>query len=201
VLLPLTSGSAPPPRPAPAIVFLGDSITAGWGLKPPQSFPALVGAALAGRGVEARVVNAGRSGDTSADGLRRLPRLLDPKPALLVVELGANDGLRLVPLGSIEENLRTILAKARSVGIPVLLLGMRLPPGYGAPGYGEGFAELFPRLAREFAVPLVPFVLDGVAGNPELTFWDRLHPNARGQRKIADAVLPYVLELVRGREV
>jgi acyl-CoA thioesterase-1 len=186
---------------APLVVFLGDSITAGWGLRREQAFPALVEAALRARNVRVEVVNAGRSGDTSAGGLRRLPPLLARRPALLVVELGALDGLRLVPLGTLESNLRTIVASARSAGVPVLLLGMRLPTNYGGPGYATAFAELFPSLARELSVPLVPFVLEGIAGNPELTFWDRLHPNAQGQRRIGEAVLPYVMEALRGREV
>lgn len=181
----------------PLVVFLGDSITAGYGLGEEEAFPALVGAALAERGRAVRVVNAGVSGDTSTGGRERLSWLLRQQPDVLVVELGANDGLRGQPLAVIESNLREIITSAQQRGIAVLLLGMRIPPNYG-PEYAEGFAELFARLASELEVPLVPFLLEGVGGVPELNLPDGIHPTAVGHQRLAVTVLPELEKVLAG---
>lgn len=178
------------------VVFLGDSLAAGLSLGEEQAFPALVGKELEQRGLDVEVVNAGVSGDTSAGGLRRLDWLLRQKPDLMVVELGANDGLRGLPVEETEANLRAIVERARDAGSEILLLGMQIPSNYG-PDYTQAFAAVFPRLARELGVELMPFVLDGVALDPELNLPDGIHPNAEGHRRIAASLLPYVEPMVR----
>ena len=175
------------------MVFLGDSLTAGYGLSEEQAFPALLGELL-----PIRIVNAGVSGDTSAGGLRRLPWLLTQHPDVLVVGLGANDGLRGLAATHTEENLRAIVTEARRAGARVLLLGMRLPPNLGA-DYIRDFEAVYPRVAKETGVPLVPFFLQGVGGVAALNQEDGIHPTAEGQRRVAATVLPYLRTLVERR--
>ncbi len=177
----------------PRLVFLGDSLTAGLGLGEESAFPALVAEALAREGAAVEVVNAGVSGDTSAGGLARLDWILRQRPDVVFVALGANDGLRGIPPEATAENLRRIVERARAAGARVLLAGMKLPPNYG-PDYGARFEAIFPRLAGELEVPLVPFLLDGVGGRPELNLADGIHPNAAGHERIAETVLPLVRE-------
>jgi acyl-CoA thioesterase-1 len=191
-----TAAAAPPAAEGPLVVFLGDSLTAGYGVDAEQAFPARVAEMLAGEGRPVRVVNAGVSGDTSAGGLARLDWLLRQKPAVLVVGLGANDGLRGQPPESTEANLVEIVRRARGSGARVLLLGMKIPPSYG-PLYVRGFEGLYPRVAEATDVPLMPFLLDGVAAIPELNLADGIHPNAEGHRVIAANVAPYLRELIR----
>jgi len=189
-----------PAAGAPLVVFLGDSLTAGYGLDAEEAYPAHVERLLAARGLPVRVVNAGVSGDTSAGGRARVDWLLKLHPDLVVVELGGNDALRGQPLAATEENLRAIVERVRSAGSRVLLVGMRIPPSYG-PEYASEFAALYPRLAREYDVPLLPFLLEGVAADPELNQPDGIHPNARGQEivagTVADALAPLVAALER----
>jgi acyl-CoA thioesterase-1 len=180
----------------PLVVFLGDSLTAGLGLPADQAYPALLARALRDDGVAARVVNAGVSGDTSASGLRRLPWLLAQRPVVVVVGLGANDALRGQPAAETERNLRAIVAQARRAGVKVLLLGMQIPPNYG-PDYAGAFAALYPRVARELHVPLVPFLLAGVGGVTGLNQADGIHPTAAGHVKVAANVKPYLEDLLR----
>ena len=177
----------------PLVVFLGDSLTAGLGLAEEQAFPALVRERLVGEGIAVRVVNAGVSGDTSAGGLRRLEWVLRQKPDVVVVGLGANDGMRALSLASTEANLEDIVRRAKGAGARVVLLGMKIPPNYG-PEYATGFEGIYPRVARELGVPLVPFVLEGVGGEPSLNLGDGIHPNAEGHRRVAENVLPLVRE-------
>ncbi len=179
----------------PLVVFLGDSLTAGLGLEGSQAYPALVGETLAKSGHPVRVINAGVSGDTTAGGLARLDWLLSQKPDVVVVGLGGNDGLRGLPLGEVEGNLRKIVSHAKEAGAKVLLLGMQIPPNYG-PEYTKGFREIYPRIAKELDVPLVPFVLEGVGGVESLNQADGIHPTAEGQEKVAGTVAPYVEEMV-----
>lgn len=181
------------------VVFLGDSLTAGFGLDTEQAFPALVEAQLRDAGYAVRTVNAGVSGDTTAGGLRRLDWLLRQDPDVLVVALGGNDGLRGVELTSSEENLRQILQKAQDAEVQVLLAGMLIPPNYGA-DYTEGFAALYPRLAKEFGVPLIPFLLEGVAAQPELNLPDEIHPTAEGQEIVAETVRKHLESLLEADE-
>jgi len=187
-----------PPAHGPLVVFLGDSLTAGYGLTEEEAFPARLAAALREGGHPVRVVNAGVSGDTSAGGLRRLPWLLTQHPDVMVVALGANDGLRGLSVSLTEKNLREIVAQAKGNGVRVLLLGLRLPPNLGA-DYVRAFEAVYPRVAREAGVPLVPFFLKGVGGVAALNQEDGIHPTAEGQRRIAATVLPYLEPLVLER--
>lgn len=188
--------AAPAPREsAPLVVFLGDSLTAGYGLAEDQAYPAVIRERLAAEGVAARVVNAGISGDTTAGGLARLDWLLRQKPSVVVVALGANDGLRGVPLAQTESNLRRILERLQAAGARPLLAGMMIPPNYG-PDYTRGFAALYPRLARELAVPLIPFLLAGVAAEADLNQADGIHPTAEGQKELAETVLGHLRPLL-----
>ncbi|HVF62288.1 MAG TPA: arylesterase [Thermoanaerobaculia bacterium] len=177
----------------PLVVFLGDSLTAGLGLAEEQAFPALIRERLVEEGISVRVVNAGVSGDTSAGGVRRLEWVLGQKPDVVVVGLGANDGLRGLSLESTEANLQDIVRRAKGAGARVVVLGMRIPPNYG-PEYAAGFEGIYPRVARELGVPLVPFLLEGVGGEAELNLGDGIHPNAVGHRRVAENVLPLVRE-------
>jgi acyl-CoA thioesterase-1 len=173
-------------------------LTAGFGLDGDQAFPALVRRTLAAEGLPVRVVNAGVSGDTTAGGIQRLSWILAQRPDVVVVGLGANDGLRGLDLAESENNLRQIVTRTRAAGADVLLLGMRMPPSHG-PEYAERFREMYPRLARELSVGLVPFLLDGVGGNPALNQADGIHPTAEGQRILATNVLVQLRPLVRAR--
>jgi acyl-CoA thioesterase-1 len=169
------------PAARPRIVFLGDSLTAGYGLDKAQSVPSLAQARLDAAGLDYEVVNAGVSGDTSAGGLRRLDWALDGDVRVLVVELGANDGLRGLPVDQLRRNLQQIIEMARARGIRVLLTGMEAPPNYGA-AYTAEFRRVFPELARAEQVAFMPFYLEGVAGIPSLNIADGMHPNPDGAR-------------------
>jgi acyl-CoA thioesterase-1 len=181
----------------PVIVALGDSLTAGLGVASEEAYPALLEARLAREGLRYRVVNAGVSGDTTAGALRRLDWVLRARPAVVVVALGANDGLRGLPVAVMRDNLVTIVTRLREAGARVLLAGMRLPPNYGAE-YTREFAAAFETVARRTSVPLLPFLLDGVAGRPALNLPDGIHPNAAGQRQVADNVWRALEPLLRG---
>jgi acyl-CoA thioesterase-1 len=165
----------------PRIVFLGDSLTAGYGLDVEQSVPSLVQKHLDAEGYKYEVVNAGVSGDTSAGGLRRLDWSLDGDVRVLVVELGANDGLRGLPVAQMKRNLQTIIQTAIRRGIDVLLTGMEAPPNYGA-AYTSEFRRAFRDLATEERVAFMPFYLYDVAGIPTLNIADGIHPNPAGAR-------------------
>src|ERR1041385_7518185 len=171
----------------PRIVFLGDSLTAGYGLDKNQSVPSLIQAHLEREGFPYDVVNAGVSGDTSAGGLSRLDWSLDGDVKILVLELGANDGLRGLPVDALKQNLETIIARARDRGITVMLTGMEAPPNYG-PAYTASFRKVYRDLAREHDVVFVPFYLQGVAGDPALNIADGIHPNPQGARIVAQNV-------------
>jgi acyl-CoA thioesterase-1 len=162
-------------------VVLGDSLTAGYGLDKAQSFPALLQQHLDEAGYRYEVVNAGVSGDTSAGGLRRLDWALDGNVRVLVLELGANDGLRGLPVEEMKRNLGEIITRAKSRGIVVILAGMEAPPNYG-PAYTAAFRQAFRDLATEHGIPLIPFLLDGVAGDRALNIADGMHPNPEGAR-------------------
>ncbi|MFZ5481258.1 MAG: arylesterase [Myxococcota bacterium] len=196
---PVAPAAAPAPRAAGArVVFLGDSLTAAMGLPVDRGFPALLGEALAAKGHPVEVVNAGVSGDTTAGGLRRLDWLLSQEPDVLVVGLGANDMLRGLPPEEAKANLRAIVTRARAAGADVLLLGMRADPSLG-PAYVAQFDAIYPDLATELDVPLVPFLLEGVAGEATLNLADGVHPTADGQARIAALVLPALEPLVAAR--
>jgi acyl-CoA thioesterase-1 len=179
----------------PRVVFLGDSLTAGYGLAEDQAFPALLGELLEQEGRPVEVVNAGVSGDTTAGGLARVDWILAQAPEVVVVGLGGNDALRGLPLDGTEENLREIVTRCQASGARVLLLGMRMLPNYG-PDYVRRFESIYPRLAKELDVPLVPFLLAKVGGVRRLNQDDGIHPTAEGQRLVAQNVLPYLRKLV-----
>ena len=172
------ASSAPLNRPR--VVFLGDSLTAGYGLaSKEQSVPALIQKRLDAEGYNYEVVNHGVSGDTSAGGVSRLEWALSGDVRVLVLELGANDGLRGVPVESMKANLEAIISGAKKRGVRVLLTGMEAPPNHG-PVYTAEFRQAFRDLAREHDVAFVPFYLEGVAGNPALNIADGIHPNVDG---------------------
>lgn len=180
----------------PVVLALGDSLTAGYGLAPDQAFPVQLEAALAAAGVPARVINGGVSGDTSAGGLARLDWLLGDKPDLVIVELGANDGLRGVDPAATKANLDRIIARIRADGVRVLLTGMQAPPNLGRE-YGTQFAALYTDLADKHDVDLYPFFLDGVVADPALNQADGIHPSPDGVAVIVARMLPMVVTALR----
>jgi len=177
------------------LVAFGDSLTAGHGVTPAEAYPARLGERLAAEGYGYRVVNAGVSGDTTAGGLRRVDWALALKPDVVIVALGANDGLRGQPLAAVRENLDRIVARFQSAGARVLVAGMRLPPNYGRP-YAEEFHRLFETVARRRGAALMPFLLDGVGGDARLNQLDGIHPTAEGQRLIAARLWPHLEPLL-----
>jgi len=181
--------SAAAPEGRAVVLFLGDSLTAGYGLAEDEAFPALVQQRIDAAGLRYRVVNAGVSGDTSAGGLRRIDWLLRQPIAVLVLELGGNDMLRGQDLDAVAENLRAIVDATRAAhpDARVLVAGMRAPPNFGA-DYAGRFEAIYASLARETRAALIPFLLEGVAGDAALTQADGIHPTAKGQRILADTV-------------
>ncbi len=191
----LAAGPAPA-EPAPStIVVIGDSLTAGYGLGAPDAFPAQLETALRAEGLAVEVLGAGVSGDTTAGGRARLDWVLADDPDAVIVELGANDGLRGLDPRMTFANLDAIVARLEAAGIKVLLAGMLAPPNLGRE-YGEAFNGIYPRLAAKHDVPLYPFFLDGVAARPELNQTDGMHPNARGVAVIVERIAPYVKRLL-----
>ncbi len=193
-----TGAPAPSRTSAPAIrpriVVLGDSLTAGLGLPREQSVPSLIQARVNAAGYQYEVINAGVSGDTSAGGLSRLDWSLEGDVGVLVIELGANDGLRGLPPAQMKNNLEAIITRAQRRGITVILTGMEAPPNYG-PLYTSEFREVFSDLADDHDVAFVPFFLEGVAGIATLNQRDGIHPNADGAR-VVEALIWRTLEPV-----
>jgi acyl-CoA thioesterase-1 len=178
------------------IVAFGDSLTAGYGVAPEESYPALLGARLREAGYRYRVINAGVSGDTTAGGLRRVDGALKLKPEIALVELGANDALRGQDLEKTRANLDAIVARFEAGGARVLLLGMRLPPNYGG-RYARAFERMYEDVARARKVPLMPFFLDGVGAVARLNQSDGIHPTAEGYRVIVERLWPNLTPLLR----
>jgi len=181
----------------PVILDFGDSLTAGYGVPAGQAFPARLQAWLHDRGIAARVVNAGVSGDTTAGGLARLDWALADKPDLVILALGANDALRGIEPSTVRDNLDKMIGKVESTGAKVLLLGMLAPPNWGEE-YKRAFDQIFPELADLHHLPLYPFFLEGVAMNPELNQPDGLHPNEKGVAVLVDRIAPVVAGLIGG---
>jgi acyl-CoA thioesterase I len=177
------------------IVAFGDSLTAGLGVTPENSYPARLQARLHAEGYAYRVVNAGASGDTTAGGLRRVDWALRNKPDIVIVALGANDALRAQDLASVRANLDAIVARFQKAGVRVLLAGMEVPPNYGE-RYAADFRKLYADVARKRGVAFMPFLLNGVAGNPTLNQPDGIHPTAEGHRIVADRLWPYLQPLL-----
>ncbi|WGM30506.1 arylesterase [Brevundimonas sp. NIBR11] len=179
----------------PIVTLLGDSISAGYGLRASEALPVRLQAAVAACGVDIKVVGAGVSGDAIRDGLRRLDRSVAKETTLCVVALGANDLMQSIPLERMRADLDAILARLRARSIPVLLCGMRAPPWLGA--RAQAFDAVFHDAARAHGVALYPFLLEGVALNPMLSLADRIHPNARGIEIIARNLAPHVIAALR----
>src|SRR3954468_5334765 len=178
------------------IVCLGDSLTSGHGIGTAAAFPAILHQRVRRAGYPYEVVNAGVSRATSAEARARLERALEGDVRILVVALGANDGLRGVPVAGLTANLTHIIEAAQKRGIAVLLCGMEALPIYGW-AYTTAFHKAFDGLAAKYNVPLVPFILMNIIGNPRLMQGDRAHPNAEGARAIADVIWPYLEELLK----
>ena len=174
------------------ILILGDSLTEGYRVSAQQAFPSLLEKKLndefsSDKNSSYEIINAGISGSTSSGGVSRIEWLLKSKPDFLILALGGNDGLRGVPVEETKNNLEKIILAAKSKDIPTLLAGMKMPPNYGIE-YTREFSKQFEDLANQENVPLIPFLLEGVGGNPEMNLPDRIHPNPAGHRKIAETV-------------
>ncbi|HVN46296.1 MAG TPA: arylesterase [Steroidobacteraceae bacterium] len=184
---------------ARTILVFGDSLSAAYGIRPEQGWVTLLAQRLQAQGYGYQVVNASVSGETSSGGLERLPRALElHKPAIVILELGANDGLRGLPVSTMRENLAHMLQLSRAAGARVLLLGIRIPPNYG-PRYTTGFAAVYPELAQRYGVRLVPFLLEKVALDPTLMQQDGLHPNPAGQPLVLDTLWPDLEKLLKNK--
>jgi acyl-CoA thioesterase-1 len=179
------------------ILFYGDSLTAGYGLTPEQAFPALVEKMLNSNGQQYRVVNAGVSGETSAGGLSRINWILNQHIDVFILELGANDGLRGVPLSSTKENLQGIINQVRKKYpvVKIVIAGMMVPPNMGTE-YSNEFQTMFPKLANDNDTALIPFLLDGVAGDPTLNLPDGIHPNVQGHKIVAGNVMQVLQQIL-----
>ncbi|HYM11556.1 MAG TPA: arylesterase [Bryobacterales bacterium] len=184
------------PDPRPVIVAFGDSLTAGQGLDPELSYPAVLERELAAKGHSYRVINAGVSGDTTGGGLARVDAVLALQPRIVILELGANDGLRGLPVETTRANLEQIIVALRRGGAKVVLAGMTLPPNYG-PDYIHSFERVFVDLASKYGLPHIPFLLADVATRRDRMQGDGLHPNAAGQRVVAANVMRVLEPLLR----
>ena len=182
------------------IAAFGDSISAGFGVEPGRSYPDDLQQLLDAGHYPYRIVNAGVSGDTTTDGVVRLPAVLALHPAIVILEFGGNDGLRGLPVASAHENLARMITELQASGCTVILAGMTLPRNYG-PEYIHSFDQMFTDLARKYKTTLIPFVLQGVGGNPELTQPDGIHPTAEGARIVAHTVMEYLQPFLHEKDV
>jgi acyl-CoA thioesterase-1 len=186
----------PEPDLRPLIVAFGNSLTAGLGVAPEKSYPGQLQLKIDASGYKFRVVNAGVSGDTSSQGVNRLQTILDLRPALVIVELGANDGLRGLPVGATRANLEIIISRLQEAEVEVVLTGMEMPPNYG-PVYTGTFRRIFPEIAMKYHAVLMPFFLEGVAGNPDLNQGDGIHPTEEGYSIVAENIWRVVAPLLK----
>ena len=184
------------PDPRPAVVAFGDSLSAGFGADPGKSYPDFLQKEIDARGYQYHVVNAGVSGDTTTDGLERASTVAALKPAIVIVEFGGNDGLRGLPVGTTRANLDQIIMAMQKAGAKVVLAGMTLPPNYG-PDYIRSFEGVYRDLAKQYRLPLLPFLLLGVGGHPDLMQRDGIHPTAEGNRIVARNVMEVLEPLLR----
>jgi len=181
----------------PTVLVLGDSLSAAYGIRLEQGWVALLQDRLKSKGYGHRVVNASSSGETTGGALARLPRALERhRPAVVVIELGGNDGLRGLPIADVRANFESLIRLSRDSGASVLLIGMRIPPNYGA-AYTKAFHDLFGELATKHRLPLVPFFLDGIALDDSLMLEDGLHPNAAAQPRLVEMVWPQLKPLLK----
>jgi acyl-CoA thioesterase-1 len=198
------AASVPAPKPAaaitsdsrPVIAAFGDSLSAGFGLDPGQSFPDDLQRLADAAGYRYRVVNLGVSGDTTTDGVERLPSVLALKPVIVILEFGANDGLRGQPVASAKQNLADMIEALQKNGAQVILAGMTLPRNYG-PEYIHSFEQMYVELANQYRLLRIPFLLDGVGGVASLTQADGLHPTAEGAQIVAGTVMKYIKPLLK----
>jgi acyl-CoA thioesterase-1 len=180
-------------------VAFGDSLTAGLGVATEDAYPARLQRRLDEQGLRYRVINAGVSGDTTAGGLRRVEWVLKSRPDIVILELGGNDGLRGLNLQETKANLERIIQRCQEASVTVVLAGMKLPPNYGT-DYTKAFEAIYPALAKQYRVTLIPFFLDGVAGSASLNQADGIHPTSEGYRIIADKVLEQIKRLLHARK-
>ena len=195
LLVAQTASAAQPLKMPIKILAFGTSLTQGYNLPPGTEFTVVMQQKLKAVGINATLINAGVSGDTSSDGLSRLDWSLADHPDAAIVEMGSNDALRGIDPALTEKNISAMLAKLKAAHVPVLLLGMKAPRNLG-PEYQNAFDPIYPKLAKEFGVLLYPFVLDGVVMNPKLNQADGMHPNPAGVKIIVDRMFPYVMKLV-----
>lgn len=189
----LIIGNADAPQNKPTIVFFGDSITAGYGISLENAFPALIQDRIDSLGLNYQVINAGLSGETTAGGLQRIDWILRAKPAILVLELGGNDGLRGLSLAETRKNLNAMIAKIKAAHseTKILLAGMQIPPNLGQ-AYTEEFRGLFAEIARSNEVSFIPFLLEDVGGEKELNLSDGIHPNEKGHKIVVETVWKHI---------
>jgi acyl-CoA thioesterase-1 len=183
------------PADAPIVVAFGDSLTAGYGLRPNESYPSVLEGLLANQGTPYRIINEGVSGDTTSTALARADVAASHEAVLAIVAIGANDGLRGLPVDQMETNLREIVRRFQSAGRRVALVGMLLPPNMG-PEYVGQFEAVYPRVAADMRIPLLPFLLEGVAADPDLNQDDGIHPNKPGARIVAQLVADFVTPIL-----
>jgi len=194
----VASSLAPQVQDTPSrMVFFGDSITAGYGIPIEKAFPALIGAKLEEANKPFEVINAGLSGETTAGGLNRIDWILRSKPDVFVLELGGNDGLRGLSLDETEKNLKAMIEKVRKANpeAKIILAGMQIPPNLGQ-DYTERFQDLYPKVAQEMNVKLIPFLLEGVGGDPNLNLSDGIHPNEEGHALVAELVWEHLNQVL-----
>lgn len=180
------------------ILFFGNSLTAGYGLDSEDAFPALVQQRIDSLGLDYRVINGGLSGETTAGGLNRLDWFLEDEPYVFVLELGGNDGLRGIAISETRSNLEKIIEKVQTKypSTKIILAGMQIPPNMGQE-YTDEFRKIYPKVASEKNVTLIPFLLEGVAGDPELNLPDGIHPTEEGHEIVFGTVWPYIETLVK----
>ncbi len=182
------------------ILVFGDSLSAAFGIRPEQGWVALLAQRLQAQGYGYQIANASVSGETSGGGLERLPRALQiHRPETVILELGANDGLRGLPVSETRDNLAHMVQLSQAAGARVLLVGIRIPPNYG-PRYTESFARIFPDLAQQYHLPLVPFLLEKVALDPARMQPDGMHPNSQGEPPVLDNVWAYLQPLLKKKQ-
>ncbi|HLO02809.1 MAG TPA: arylesterase [Symbiobacteriaceae bacterium] len=180
----------------PVIVAFGDSLTEGYQVDPKLNYPARLQGALDQKGYKYRVVNAGISGDTTTGGLNRVQAVIDQKPAIVILELGANDGMRGMPLDKMKANLQGIIDRLKAAKVQVVLAGIQIPPNLG-PEYTQSFQQTYKELAEANQLPLIPFLLEGVAARPELNLPDGIHPTGEGYVYVVNNVLPVLEPLLQ----
>jgi len=181
----------------PKILIYGDSLSAAYGLPQQSGWPALLKNKLQSEGYRYDIVNASISGETTSGGLSRLKKTLEvTQPAIIILELGANDGLRGLPLNAMSKNLSSMIEQMQKTKAPILLAGMKIPPNYG-PQYTQGFNSSYQQLSKNYNLSLIPFLLDNVAAQPHLLLQDGLHPNAEGQRIMLQTIWPYLQPLLK----